>query len=406
LLKIALEIHHSRDKTLVHPMRRRDFLVESGRAALGLPFLGLMPRAQGAQKSSASKDASAWEALAGDLEKQLPKLMDEAFVPGLSIALIKDAKLFWRRAFGVKDSGSKEPVDDDTVFEAGSVSKTVFAYLVMKLCEKGVIGLDTPLTKYAPQPFLQGDPRLELITARHILSHTGGFQNWRSKDKPLQIHFAPGEKFRYSGEGYYYLQSVVTHLTGHVDPKDCSKYEAGLEVCATDIDSYIKAHLLAPFGMASSGYLWNDTFEKRAARPHDAKGAPLPKKKPRAPNVARYGAAGGLHTTPTDYAKFLIEVIEPKQSDAFRLKKESLEEMVRPHVKTNDADSTSWALGWQIRHTANGNLICHGGYNTGFHSFAAASVERKSGYVFMINGDNAADLLKKLSAKLNQFLMG
>jgi CubicO group peptidase (beta-lactamase class C family) len=53
-----------------------------------------------------------------------------------------------------------------------------------------------------------------------VLSHRAGFQNWRSKDEPLKIHFAPGEKFSYSGEGYSYLQSVVTRLAGHVDPKE------------------------------------------------------------------------------------------------------------------------------------------------------------------------------------------
>ena len=102
-----------------------------------------------------------------DLEREIAKRMEEAKVPGLSIAIIKDGKLFWRRAFGVKDSASREPVDNDTLFEAASVSKTVFAYAVMKLCEKGVMNLDTPLTQYTSERFLQGDPRLDLITARH-----------------------------------------------------------------------------------------------------------------------------------------------------------------------------------------------------------------------------------------------
>jgi CubicO group peptidase (beta-lactamase class C family) len=74
-----------------------------------------------------------------------------------------------------KDFVSRAPVDHDTVFEAASVSKTVFAYVVLKLCEKGVLDLDTPLTKYTPDRFLEGDPRLDLITARRVLSHTTGF---------------------------------------------------------------------------------------------------------------------------------------------------------------------------------------------------------------------------------------
>ena len=359
-----------------HHLLRREFLVESSRAALGFSLLPLVARTQGNQKSAESKDGISSSTLIADFEKQIPKLMEEAIVPGLSIALIKDAKLFWRRGFGVKDSASKEPVDNDTVFEAASVSKTVFAYAALKLCEKGVIGLDTPLTKYAPKPFLEGDPRLELITARHVLSHTSGFQNWRSDKEPLKIHFTPGERYQYSGEGYSYLQSVVTHLAGQ------------------PIEPYMKANLLVPFGMTASGYAWNDTFEKRMARPHDEKGKPFANNKPGATEIARYAAAGELRTTPTDYAKFMIEVIDPKKSDAFRLNKNSLEEMVRPHVKV--ADSTSWALGWQIQHSEKGSLIMHGGDNKGFHAFVGASVERKCGFVIMTNGENGTQVIRNL----------
>lgn len=369
-------------------MRRRDFLAEISRAAVGASLL--VSRSYGT-------DTPTWRTLIADLEKQVPELMEEAKIPGVSIVLIKDAKLVWRRAFGVKDNESKAAVDNDTVFEAGSMSKPVFAYLVMKLREKGIIDLDAPLTKYTSERFIEGDSRLDLITARHVLSHATGFQNWRSKDRPLKIHFDPGQEYRYSGEGYYYLQSIVTHLTGRVDRNNCSKYEAGLEVCATDIDEYMTANLLAPFGMTSSGYVWNDTFAKHAARPHDAKGTPLEKKKPRATTAARYGAAGGLHTTPTDYAKFLIEVIDPKSSDAFRLKQDSLVEMVRPHVKVPNDPNGSWALGWAVQHNDKGNIISHGGHNTGFHSFAGALRERKSGYVIMSNGDSAGEPLKELT---------
>jgi CubicO group peptidase (beta-lactamase class C family) len=368
-------------------MKRREFLTASSRAALGSSLLPLAPRSAETLLFARPNDRAPWKTLLADLEKQIPELMAETKTPGLSIAIIRDAKLLWRRGFGVRDGASKEPVDNDTVFEAASVSKTVFAYAVMKLCEKGVIDLDTPLTKYTSERFLEGDPRLDLITARHVLSHTSGFQNWRSKEEPLKIHFTPGEKFSYSGEGYSYLQSVVTHLTGKVNPKDCSTFEAGLEVCATDIDVTMQTNVLAPLGMASSGYLWNDTMERRMARGHDEKGNPTNiHRKPSGPAVARYAAAGGLCTTPTDYARFLIEVINPKRADAFRLNKASRRVMLRPQVKISD--SMSQALGWQIPHTEKGDFICHGGGNPGFSCFVIGSVSRKSGLVAMTNADN------------------
>ena len=91
-------------------------LIESGRAALSSSLLPLVARAQGKQKSAEPKDGLPWKTLIADLEQQIPQLMEKAKVPGLSIAIIKDAKLFWRRGFGVKDNAWKEPVDNDTVF--------------------------------------------------------------------------------------------------------------------------------------------------------------------------------------------------------------------------------------------------------------------------------------------------
>ena len=198
-----------------------------------------------------------------------------------------------------------------------------------------------------------------------MLSHTSGFQDWRSEKEPLKIHFTPGEKYLYSGEGYAYLQSVATRLIGHGDRGECGQYEAGVQVCATDMDAFMKTNVLEPFGMNSSNYLWTDAFQRRLARPHDAEGKPMAARRPTPADVARYGAAGGLLTTPTDYAKFPIEVIhpkssdpkpsdpkpsDPKSSDPFRLSKASLKEMLRPQIKVSDGEvySILWALGWQV----------------------------------------------------------
>ena len=241
-------------------VHRREFVRHAGKGVLGCSLLSLAGRWTGGTLSAQAQGATGWESRLADLEKTIPKLMEDTRTPGLSIAIIRDEKVAWTRGFGVKDGESEAVVDDSTIFEAASMSKPVFAYTVMMLCEKGVIDLDTPLVKYTPERFLKGDSRLDLITARHVLSHTAGFQDARSGEKPLKIHFAPGEKWMYSGEGYAYLQSVVTHLTGRVNPNECGQFETGLTVCATDFDAYMKTNLLAPFGMESSGYLWIEAF--------------------------------------------------------------------------------------------------------------------------------------------------
>jgi len=334
----------------------------------------------------------------------MPQLMADAGVPGVTMAVIKDSQVLWRRGFGVRDRATRAPVTDDTAFEAASVSKTVFAYLALNLCEKGILGLDTPLSSYVPYRLLEGDSRLDRITTRHVLSHTSGLQNWRSGRDPLRIHFEPGNQYLYSGEGYFYLQSVITHLTGQRDPSQCARFEGDLEVCATNIAQYMATNLLEPFGMRSSSYRSDDALEQRAARPHDTEGNPIAQGQSTEIGAARYAAAGGLRTTATDYARFLLEVLNPRAPDRFRMTGQSVRDMLRPHV-TVDA-STSWALGWQIRHTPTGDLIQHQGGQAGFQAFTAASVGRQSGFVILTNSDNGARVFysERFSAIIDRLL--
>ena len=370
-------------------MHRRYFLLRTGQAAL-IASLGLKSHSLKANQNDNAL-------LLADVERLIPRLMTEFNVPGLSAAIIKEGKLIWNKAFGVKDNASKEPVDIETVFEAASISKTVFAYAAMKLCEKRTLALDEPLTRYLQKPFLEGDPRLDLITSRHVLSHQSGFQDWRTSDVPLKINFTPGTDFMYSGEGYNYLQSVVTQLTGKINPNECGSYEADLKVCATDIGEYMIKNVLIPHGMTSSGYVWNDALGKNEAIPHNLKGEPLPKAHPTAIDMARYASAGGLITTAKDFSKFIIGLFTPKENDPYILNKKSLEEMFRPQVKLREDQkidgASSWALGWAVRERESGNIVLHSGGQSGFRSLMMVSIERKSGFVMLTNGDSGGYFL-------------
>jgi CubicO group peptidase (beta-lactamase class C family) len=392
-------------KSAIPPhMDRRNFLTRTTRFSFGLSFVPIAGCATKQSKSeraatTTQRPSEGFQKIIAEFETQLPALMAEHNVPGLSIATIQDAKIAWRRAFGYKDAATKTAADNDTVFQAGSMSKPVFAYAALKLCEKGVLDLDTPLTKYTPDRFLTGDPRLDLITPRHILSHTSGFQNWRTPDEPLKIHFTPGSQHLYSGEGYYYLQSVITHLLGHNDPTDCAKFEAGLEICASDIDQFLIANVLAPFEMTSSGYAETTDIRRHLANGHDKNGNSFPKKKSTAsarPAITRYASLGALLTTPTDYAKFILQILDPRPADNFHLRQKTIDEMLRPQTKVVYQNFTSsWGLGWQIQ---DNGLFNHGGDNDGFHCHAIASRQSKSGFIIMTNGDDGGALIQKLFA--------
>jgi CubicO group peptidase (beta-lactamase class C family) len=364
---------------------RRAFVAWSGRAALAFPLLSLTACTR--RDPEPASDTGRWQSLIAYLEKEIPSLLNrEPATPAAAMALIADAKLLWSRGFGVTDRMTNGAVDADTVFEFGSVSKTVFAYAVMKACEKGLLNLDTPLTKYTSERILSGDPRLDLITPRLVLSHKTGFQNWRSKTDPLKISFTPGAGWGYSGEGYYYLQSVLTQVAGHVDSNDCKTYDDGLRVCATDFDAYMRSNLLMPFAMTTSGYVYRDGM----ARPHDEKGQMIADRKSTRVDAARYGSAGQLHSTVNDYAKFLIEIIDPKPRDEYRLSAASLQEMTRPQIKV--FGSVSWGLGWAIeQHPGMGDILNHSGDNPGFKTMTAASMRRRSAFIIVTNGDRGFD---------------
>lgn len=381
-------------------MRQRSFLRLSGFSVLTLcTFRGSAPAA----------DAPVPDPLAPDLKKLLPQLMDRHLVPGLSIALVRDGAVSWSQGFGFKNRQTRDPVDDATLFEAASVSKTVLAYLVVKLSEERVLDLDKPLSSYAPELFEGSDEASKQINARQALSHTTGLPEWRT-EPALKTRTKPGTTFLYSGEGYFLLQSVVTKLRGKFDHSRSGTFESDLTVYATDIDQTIKRELLEPMGLTSSGYVWNETLKKHSAHPHDAHGQPLKKGEPTPVEAARYAAAGGLHTTAGEYAKLLSEILAPKQTDRYRLMRKNIEKMLTPQVKL-PADmkidgADSWALGWAVQERKTGPVIVHSGGQTGFRSLTMGSPKTKSGFIILTNSDNGAKICydPELAEKLNTLL--
>jgi CubicO group peptidase (beta-lactamase class C family) len=178
-------------------------------------------------------------------------------VPGAAFARI-DRSSIECTAAGLRNVAARLPVTTSTLFEAASLSKPVFAYAVLRLVAHGTLDLDRPLDSYLPAPYPIGDPRGTAITARHVLSHTSGLPNWRHEtNESLSLAFAPGTQYLYSGEGYYFLQTVVEHVTGK--PTE--------QLMRTALDE---------LGMRDSSYVWRDADGSNCALPYDAAGKPLP----------------------------------------------------------------------------------------------------------------------------------
>jgi len=309
----------------------------------------------------------------------MPELMKQADIPGVSIALIRDGKTYWLHEFGVRNTKTNAPVTADTIFEAASLSKPVFAYGVLKLVDAGKLDLDASLSKYLPKPYID-DPRINQITARFVLSHRTGFRNWRNDDG-LLIYFTPGERFSYSGEGFVYLQEVVQRITG------------------MPINTYMKEAVFAPLGMTSSSYLWRDDYDQRTANGHDPDAQPEDKGKPKDPN-----AASSLQTTPRDYAAFLDALLNGKG-----LKPETLREMEKPQIAVNPectnctdrepkelSKSVFWGLGIGIQETADGESLWHWGDNGAFKCYAVVYPKQKFGLVYFANSENGLSIAREV----------
>src|ERR1700722_14615777 len=301
------------------------------------------------------------------LETDIPVLLEKSDVPGMSIALIRDGRVVWSKGFGVSNANTKKPVTTTTIFEAASLSKPVFAYAVLRLVDEGKLNLDTPLNKYLGNNYdVVGDDRINLITARLVLSHTSGFPNWRDDDrtKTLLIHFNPGEKWSYSGEGMVYLSKVVEKITG-------MRFEA-----------FMQKYALQPLGMTASSYIWRNRFDTLKAYRHDGLGAVTGRKQPNDGKEDTLhddgNPASSLATTPEDYAKFIIAVL-----NGTGLKETTWKQMLTPQSRVNPKyPPLAWGLGIGLETMPEGTYFWHWGDNGNAKAFGIAFLPNKSGVVY------------------------
>jgi len=329
--------------------------------AAAIPWPGLIGD-EGVLRSAGDVDTAA-------LDRMVKAYLAFFKIPGASVAVIKDSKVVYHNGYGVKSAATREPVGDDTVFEAASMTKPVFAYTVLRLVDRKVLDIDTPLYTYLPYEDISYDDRYKLITARMVLTHRTGFPNWRTGK--LDIKFTPGTQVSYSGEGFVYLGKVVEKLTGK-----------------TLVD-LIREEAFAPLGIEHASLVWNDEIARLTSTGH-AGTSPLSKDRPDKPNTA-----ASLHVDAGNYAKFLTAYVQGKG-----LSEAMAKEMLRPQVEIPDAKGASWGLGVAIETTPTGVNYGHGGRNTGFTSRSLLYKDLGIGFVVLVNNDDASKMDNVLNAYL------
>ncbi len=289
-------------------------------------------------------------------------IMEEKKVPGMSMVVIRAGKPVASYALGLRSLDTREPVTTQTVFDAASLSKTIFAYAVLKLAGSGKLDLDKPLSFYMDYPDLSGDPRSRQVTARMVLSHTGGLPNWRGGGE-LQFAHNPGQQFQYSGEGFVWLSRVVEKITGKA------------------INDWLQETVLQPLGMTHSSYKDTSYLHNNYAWPHEDIGITRQKNFP-----ARANVAYSLQTTAEDYSKFLLAYME-----AADIHKKIRREMFQPQTNSRmdaSSDRLAWALGVGVETEPQGTANWQWGDNGTFKALLFFYPATRDGLVYFTNSYN------------------
>lgn len=303
-------------------------------------------------------------------------LMDYYLVPGVSLALVKDGRLLYHKTYGVKNAYSGEPVADNTLFEAASITKTVFAFAVNRMAERGDIDLDKPLYLYLPFDDIAHDERYKKITARHVLSHQSGFPNWRwqNDDGKLDIKFYPGIQFGYSGEGFEYLGRVVAHITG--DPLEAVVRREVVDVMGFGPDTYFSEDP-ALHDLASRGHL---------------SGLTGPFSFP-----SEIGVAHSMNTEARSFSSFMLSLL-----DGEGLSAEGYAKMLEPQVAVplDDDRNPQWSrrygLGFHMMNSPFGLAYGHGGHNGDFSCQFELYPAHDMGFAIFTNADTGWMLVNAL----------
>ena len=347
---------------------------------------------------NASAQTTSIQTLAGrtlstaTLNTAIEQAMKANQLPGLSVAIINKNQLVYHHVFGVANSQTKEPIDNQSMFEGASLSKPIFAYFVMKMVENGTIDLDKPLYEYVPHPGIAPESQedYKLITARMVLAHQTGFPN-HANNEPIKLAFKPGTDFMYSGEAYQYLAAVIGLKLG-------VGFKEGL-------NQLFQKEVTHPLDMPHTTFVWDDYLAAHKVFGHDSEGKPTQNK----PGAGRwsgktFNAFSSVHSEASEYAKFIIAMLQKEGLSA-----QSFAEMLKEHTHFKDNNplktetgQTGWGLGFAQKPTKHGMMYLHTGNNHDFQAYAMFVPEQEYGIVLFTNSGNMLAFIKEISKTLGE----
>jgi CubicO group peptidase (beta-lactamase class C family) len=319
------------------------------------------------------------------------KALESARVTGAQIAMLDRGHLVWSAAYGQRRRDPALPMDRETTTWAASITKAVFGTYVMQLVERGEFSLDVPIAKQLPKPLdsydvyrdsasaLMTEPGWPAITPRMLLAHTSGLHNFATMepDKKMHLHFKPGTKYLYSGEGMNLVQFVIEQQKGRL------------------LDQLMQEALFTPLGMTRTGIIYRTEFADNVADRYDED------EKFRA-QTRRFPAraAGSMTTSAEDLARFASALFAGKI-----LKSRTRKAMLEPFIQIrslhqfpapNEPEGTeagavglAYGVGWGLlTRTPFGPAFFKEGHGDGAQNYMICFTDRQACMILLTNSDN------------------
>lgn len=311
------------------------------------------------------------------IDRAIKAYMEYYQIEGVSFATFKGDRITYAKSYGVKNNYTKEPLNENTLFEFASVTKALFAFVVMRLHERGILDVNEPLYKHLPFEKSSNDEYNKLLTARHILSHKSGFPNW-ARSGNMKYEHKPGTQYGYSGEAFEYLKRVLVEVTNK------------------DISTILKDELIIPLGLENMYFKHDEEAIKHKAHGHsDSYTHTRDMEK-------TVGVAHSLVSNPKSMAKFVMAIQNRKG-----LKPETYDLMLSKQTPlTKENSSNIWGyneyigFGFFIDEAPFGKVIRHGGFNGDFWSEIRLYDSLKMGYILVSNGNSGGFIRSNIERNL------
>lgn len=296
-------------------------------------------------------------------ENKLEALRKRYHIPSLSVGIVNEKRLSWKKSFGYADVEAGKVPDENTVYHLASITKTFGSIILMQLVEEGKLSLDDPIARYGIN--LGGRwGSDERIKVKHLLTHTGQGNSFNG--------FKPGYSFRYNGDWYSRLGQVIEKASGQT---------FGVLLMQNIILPLHLPNTVPSLDDSASFRLTGydrDSFASRVAKPYNWAGKKLN------PVTFSYGfnPAAGIMSSVADLAAY-SNAIDEKQF----LKPETWEQIFTPFV-TPKGKTIQYGLGWFIKEYNGQKVVWHTGWWFGYSSLLVKIPGKDLTFIVLANSQD------------------